>query len=109
MSEAPGLAPIVWDAGQARFAAEAKHRAIYMTGLGTAATFGLPDIGLIGLEEMASNVERIAAAVDIPVSPMPTPDTGMPLTGLAPSNGTKRQGWRHSTLRTRSHRNVVGI
>ena len=67
MSEGPVLAPIVWDAGQARFAAEAEHRAIYMTGLGTAATFGLPDIGLIGLEEMASNVERIAAAVNIPV------------------------------------------
>ena len=63
----PVLAPIVWDAGQARFAAEAGNPAVYMTGFGTASTFGLPDIGLLGLEEMAANSGRIAAAVDVPV------------------------------------------
>ncbi|MGE3857047.1 MAG: oxaloacetate decarboxylase, partial [Dehalococcoidia bacterium] len=61
------LAPFVWDAGQARFAVHAGHQAVYMTGFGTASTYGLPDIGLIGLEEMASNAARIAAAVDVPV------------------------------------------
>ena len=66
--------PIVWDAGQARFAAEAGNPAVYMTGFGTASTFGLPDIGLLGLEEMAANAGRIAAAVDVPV--IAVADTG---------------------------------
>ena len=61
------LAPFVWDAGQARLAVHAGHQAVYMTGFGTASTYGLPDVGLIGLEEMAANAMRIAAAVDVPV------------------------------------------
>ena len=61
------LAPFVWDAGQARFAVAAGHTAVYMTGFGTASTFGLPDIGLIGLGEMAANAERIAGVVDVPL------------------------------------------
>ena len=67
MTDGPVLAPVLWDAGQARFAVEAGHHAVYMTGLGTASTFGLPDIGLIGLEEMVSNVRRIASAVEVPI------------------------------------------
>lgn len=61
------LAPFVWDAGQARMAVHAGHRAVYMTGFGTASAYGLPDIGLLGLQEMASNAARIAAAVDVPL------------------------------------------
>ena len=74
IEEGPVLVPIVWDAGQARFAAEAGNPAVYMTGFGTASTFGLPDIGLLGLEEMAANAGRIAAAVDVPV--IAVADTG---------------------------------
>jgi 2-methylisocitrate lyase-like PEP mutase family enzyme len=39
-----------------------------MTGFGTAASHGLPDLGLIGLGEMSANAARVAAAVpDLPV------------------------------------------
>jgi 2-methylisocitrate lyase-like PEP mutase family enzyme len=38
-----------------------------MTGFGTAASHGLPDMGLIGLGEMSANAARIAASVTIPV------------------------------------------
>ena len=67
MADAGALAPFVWDAGLARFAEDAGHHAVYMTGFGTAFTYGLPDIGLLGLDEMAANAERIAGAVDVPV------------------------------------------
>ncbi len=61
------LAPFVWDAGLARFAEAAGHQAVYMTGFGTAFSHGLPDIGLLGLQEMGDNAARIAAAVEVPV------------------------------------------
>ena len=67
MADVGALAPFVWDAGLARFAEDAGHHAVYMTGFGTAFTYGLPDIGLLGLDEMAANAERIAGAVDVPV------------------------------------------
>ncbi|MDA0352541.1 MAG: isocitrate lyase/PEP mutase family protein [Chloroflexi bacterium] len=61
------LAPFVWDGAQARYAAAAGHAAVYMTGFGTAASHGLPDIGLLGMAEMQENARRIVAAVDVPV------------------------------------------
>jgi 2-methylisocitrate lyase-like PEP mutase family enzyme len=65
--EAAVMAPFVSDAGQARLAVHAGHHAVYMTGFGTAAAHGLPDIGLLGLAEMSANAARIAAVVDVPV------------------------------------------
>ena len=67
MEDGGVLAPFVWDAGLARFAEAAGHQAVYMTGFGTAFSHGLPDIGLLGLQEMGDNAASIAAAVEVPV------------------------------------------
>jgi 2-methylisocitrate lyase-like PEP mutase family enzyme len=62
------LAPFVFDGVQAKLARQAGFEAVYMTGFGTAASHGLPDLGMIGLAEMSANATRIAAAVpDLPV------------------------------------------
>ena len=68
------MAPFVWDGAQARYAQAAGHQAVYMTGFGTAAGYGFPDIGLIGMAEMLENARRIVAAVDVPV--IAAADTG---------------------------------
>jgi 2-methylisocitrate lyase-like PEP mutase family enzyme len=41
--------------------------ALYMTGFGTAASLGMPDVGLATLTEMAANVARIVEASGLPV------------------------------------------
>jgi 2-methylisocitrate lyase-like PEP mutase family enzyme len=61
------VAPFVFDGVQAKLAVQAGFEAVYMTGFGTAASHGLPDMGLIGLGEMSANAARIAAAVSVPV------------------------------------------
>ena len=65
----PGMltAPFVYDALQARLAAAAGFEAVYMTGFGTAAARGLPDVGLLTMTEMAANVRAIAGAIEIPL------------------------------------------
>ncbi len=60
-------APFVFDGVQARLAEAAGFEAVYMSGFGTAASHGLPDMGLIGLGEMSANAARIASAVQVPV------------------------------------------
>ncbi len=67
MDQGTVVAPFVWDGGMAAYAAAAGHPAVYMTGFGTAAQHGLPDIGLLGMGEMLANARRIAAAVDVPL------------------------------------------
>lgn len=60
--------PGVADALTARIVENAGFPAVYVTGAGFAnASFALPDIGLITLSEVVTHVERIAAAVDVPV------------------------------------------
>ncbi|MBI5949673.1 MAG: isocitrate lyase/PEP mutase family protein [Chloroflexi bacterium] len=61
------VAPFVFDGVQAKLAEAAGFGAVYMTGFGTAASYGLPDMGMIGLGEMSANAARIAAAVGVPV------------------------------------------
>jgi len=62
------LAPGVYDALAAKIVEAQGFDAVYMTGYGTsAAMFGLPDIGLLTMTEMADNAARIADAVAIPV------------------------------------------
>lgn len=64
----PILLPGCYDALGARLIEQAGFDAIYMTGFGTAASLlGRPDIGLLGLAEMADNARRIVAATDLPV------------------------------------------
>ena len=58
----PLLAPGAYDALSARLVVDAGFECVYMTGFGaTASLIGQPDIGLLGLSEMADNARRIAA------------------------------------------------
>ncbi len=67
MARGTVVAPFVFDGVQAKLAEQAGFEAVYMTGFGTAASHGLPDMGMIGLGEMSANATRIAAAVGVPV------------------------------------------
>ncbi|MCH9673940.1 MAG: isocitrate lyase/PEP mutase family protein [Gammaproteobacteria bacterium] len=67
MANGLAVAPFVYDGFTARIAASQGAQAVYMTGHGTAAQLGLPDVGLLGLAEMVSNVGYIVNAVDVPV------------------------------------------
>jgi 2-methylisocitrate lyase-like PEP mutase family enzyme len=61
------VAPGAYDCISARTIEHAGFSAVYMTGAGTAATFGYPDYGLITMSEMAENAGRLAVAVKVPV------------------------------------------
>jgi 2,3-dimethylmalate lyase len=61
------LAPGVYDGLTARVAGSVGFDALYMTGFGTAASLGLPDVGLATLTEMAANVARVVEASGLPV------------------------------------------
>jgi 2,3-dimethylmalate lyase len=61
------LAPFVYDGLSARVAGSVGFDAVYMTGFGTAAALGMPDVGLATLTEMAANVARVAEASGLPV------------------------------------------
>jgi len=63
----PVVAPFVFDGLQARLAEQAGFSALYLTGFGTAAARGLPDLGLLGLSDMAAAVALVAAATNLPV------------------------------------------
>ncbi len=60
-------APFVFDALQAKLAEQVGFQAVYMTGFGTAAARGYPDLGLLTMSEMVANVRSIARAVAVPV------------------------------------------
>jgi 2-methylisocitrate lyase-like PEP mutase family enzyme len=56
--------PGAYDALSARIAARAGARAVYMTGFGVVGSaFGVPDIGLVGPDQMAERVRAIAGAI----------------------------------------------
>ena len=61
------LAPFVYDGFTALIAAGQGAQAVYMTGHGTSAQLGLPDVGLTSMAEMAANLGYISNAVDVPV------------------------------------------
>ena len=61
------VAPFVLNALHARIAEDVGHKAVYMTGAGTAAERGFPDVGLLTMTEMVSNAKYIADAINIPV------------------------------------------
>ncbi|AME26663.1 carboxyvinyl-carboxyphosphonate phosphorylmutase [Burkholderia sp. PAMC 26561] len=61
------VAPGVYDGITARLAEQAKFTALYMTGAGTAASYGLPDYGLLTMTEMVANAARIVACTTLPV------------------------------------------
>jgi 2-methylisocitrate lyase-like PEP mutase family enzyme len=57
------VAPGAYDGITARLIEQAGFAALYMTGAGTSASFGLPDYGLLTMTEMVGNAARITAAV----------------------------------------------
>ena len=61
------IAPFVLNALHARIAEDVGHQAVYMTGAGTAAERGFPDVGLLTMTEMVSNAKYIADAINVPV------------------------------------------
>lgn len=61
------VAPFVYDGLQAKIAQQVGLEAMYMTGFGTAAARGYPDVGLLTMTEMAENVAYLSAAVDLPL------------------------------------------
>jgi 2-methylisocitrate lyase-like PEP mutase family enzyme len=61
------VAPFVYDGLQAKIAERTGFEAVYMTGFGTAAARGFPDLGLLTMTEMVQNVRAIAHAVKVPV------------------------------------------
>src|SRR5712691_3526559 len=67
MSEGLVVAPFVYDGFTALIAEARGARAVYMTGHGTSAQIGLPDVGLTSFAEMLTNLGYIANAVKIPV------------------------------------------
>jgi 2,3-dimethylmalate lyase len=60
-------APFVLNAFHAQIAERVGFQAVYMTGFGTAAERGYPDVGLVTQTEMVDNARYIASAVDVPV------------------------------------------
>lgn len=67
MAEGMVLAPFVYDGFTALIAQGQGAKAVYMTGHGTSAQLGLPDVGLASMAEMAANLGYIANAVEVPV------------------------------------------
>jgi 2-methylisocitrate lyase-like PEP mutase family enzyme len=61
------VAPFVFDCLQAKLAAAAGFDAVYMTGFGTAAARGYPDLGLLTMSEMVANARAISRSVNVPV------------------------------------------
>jgi 2,3-dimethylmalate lyase len=61
------VAPFVYDALQAKIAERVGFEALYMTGFGTAAARGFPDLGLLTMTEMVENVRAIARSVEVPL------------------------------------------
>jgi len=62
------VAPGVFDCVSAKVAADAGFEAIYVGSYATtAAMFGLPDTGFIGLTDMVSQLWRVSAVVNVPI------------------------------------------
>jgi 2-methylisocitrate lyase-like PEP mutase family enzyme len=61
------IAPGCYDGITARAIEHAGFAALYMTGAGTAATYGFPDYGLVTMSEMVANAGRIAAIAKVPL------------------------------------------
>ena len=66
-SEGMVVAPFVLNAFHAKIAEATGFEAVYMTGAGTSAEKGFPDVGLLTQTEMVQNARYIAKAVSVPV------------------------------------------
>jgi 2-methylisocitrate lyase-like PEP mutase family enzyme len=61
------VAPGAYDGLTAMLVERAGFDAVYMTGAGTAARYGLPDYGLVTMSEMAETAQNMAESVSIPL------------------------------------------
>ena len=61
------VAPFVLNALHAKVAESVGFQAVYMTGAGTSAERGFPDVGFLTQTEMVQNARYIASAVSLPV------------------------------------------
>lgn len=61
------FAPGAYDALTAMLVERTGFPAVYMTGAGVSAAWGLPDYGLLSMSEITLTLERIARSVDVPV------------------------------------------
>ena len=61
------VAPFILNALHAKIAESVGFDAVYMTGAGTAAERGFPDVGLLTMTEMVTNAKYVADAVEMPV------------------------------------------
>ncbi|MDO8671643.1 MAG: isocitrate lyase/PEP mutase family protein [Dehalococcoidia bacterium] len=66
-SEGMVVAPFVFDALTAMVAEHVGFDALYVTGYGTAANLGMPDVGLVNMTEMVNNIRYISAATNVPL------------------------------------------
>ncbi len=73
-SAAPLVVPGVYDGLSARLAAQLGFRAIYVSGAGSAAARGMPDMSVISLSEMTDAVRVLGNAAGLP--PIVDIDTG---------------------------------
>ena len=96
MNQGMVVAPFCLNAYHAKIAQLVGFEAVYMTGWGTAAERGYPDVGLLTLTEMVENARYIAGAVDLPV--IADADTGY---------GNPVNVWR--TVREHEQAGVAGI
>ena len=60
-------APFVVDGMQALMAEKAGFGACYVTGFGVASTYGLPDVGLITMNQMCDKIRAISYCSEIPI------------------------------------------
>lgn len=67
MTQGMVVAPFCMDAFHAKIAEAVGFQAVYMTGWGTSAARGFPDVGLITQTEMVQAARYMANAVDVPV------------------------------------------
>ena len=68
MEEGPVMAPCVYDCVSAKLAEKAGFQALCLSGGELAASLcGVPDIGLVTLDELAGAVERISACTNLPM------------------------------------------
>jgi 2-methylisocitrate lyase-like PEP mutase family enzyme len=61
------VAPGAYDGLTARLVEQAGFRAVYMTGAGTSAGHGYPDLGLLTMSEMVANARRMVDVTSVPL------------------------------------------
>src|SRR4030088_3248810 len=87
------VAPGVYDGISASLVGKLGFSAAYMTGAGVCASgYGLPDIGLLTLSEMAGRAAVLAGLLDVPLIADADTGYGSPINVLRTGRGYERAG-----------------